>query len=130
MIGGTAIFGFGLWMWLYALLTDIANGQEVIDRAELIVFMMWVAPAIVVVVGSYIQSIGRKRWPVILVLIGSVGVLPFVALNAWFIFAYTGNTWGLRVVYTDLITVVVTMLISILNVAFDETPAAKIPTVA
>jgi hypothetical protein len=130
MIGGTAIFGFGLWMWLYALLRDIANGQEVIDRAELIVFMMWVAPAIVVVVGCYIQSIRRKQWPVILVLIGGVGVLPFVAENAWFIFAYTGNAWGLRVVYTDLITVVVTMLISILNVAFDETPAAKIPTVA
>jgi hypothetical protein len=120
MIDGTIVFVLGLWMWLHVLMTDVANGEKLIDRAALIVFMMWVAPAIIVLVGSYIQSIRRKRWSVVLVLIGCISVLPFVALNAWFTFGYSGDTWGLRAVYADLITVAVTMVVSMLNAALNE----------
>src|SRR5437868_15483580 len=89
MLGAAIVFGFGLWMWLHVILADAAHGARLIDRATLIVFMMWVAPVIVLMVGSYLQSIHRKGWSAILVLIGGVSALPFIALHAWFTFAYT-----------------------------------------
>jgi hypothetical protein len=52
--------------------------------------------------GSYLQSIRGKRWAVVLVLVGGIAALPFVALNAFFVFGYTADTWGLRAVYVEL----------------------------
>jgi hypothetical protein len=113
-------------MWLHVVLSDVAQGAKLIDRAALMVFLMWVVPPIVLMIGSYLQSIRSKRWAVVLVMIGGVSTLPFIALNAFFVFGYTGDRWGLRAVYVDLVTIAITMVVSMLNAALNEPTSPKL----
>jgi hypothetical protein len=125
-LGAAIILALGLWMWLHVILWDAARGANIIDRASLLVFLMWVAPPIVLMAGAYLQSIRGKRWAVVLVLIGGFAALPFVVVNAFFVFGYTADTWGLRAVYVDLVTIAATMVVSMLNTALSETTSRTI----
>jgi hypothetical protein len=119
-VAGAIALGLGLWMWLHIILFDVSHGAKIIDRASLIVFMMLVAPPVVLMTGTFLQTIWGKRWGVILVLLGGVAALPFIALNAYFAFGYTGDAWGLRAVYSDLLVLVITMIVSMVNLTLDE----------
>jgi ABC-type Fe3+ transport system permease subunit len=106
-------------MWLYILLID-ASVQIVETKVELsthlFVFMILVVPGMFVAVGSYLQTVHRKPWAVGLVLIGSVAALMFVGINAYIAFGYSGNKWGLRAVFTDLVAVASTLGVALINV--------------
>ncbi len=119
LAGGIVVFLLGLGMWLYILLAD-ASVQTVETELELsthlFAFMILVVPGLFVAVGSYLQTVHRKPWAVGLVVMGSVGALIFVGINAYFAFGYTGNKWGLRAVFTDLVVVAFTLGVALLNV--------------
>ncbi len=76
---------------------------------------MLVFPGVVVFIGSYLQASRRKRWAVVLVLVGGVFGVIFVGGNAGFLFIYIGDKRDQLLVLADLAAILITMGIAITN---------------
>jgi hypothetical protein len=81
-----------------------------------LVFIMMVLPGVVVFVGSYVQTIPRKVWGLVLVFIGDFGSLFLIVLNAGLAYTLVQDQWGQRAVLADFATVIFTMGTALVNV--------------
>ena len=102
-------------MWLYIVLLAWSTGFKSASD-DVVPFLILAAPGLVVVIGSCIQSIFNKLWALVLVFVGGVLTLFVTVPRAYFFFGYTGNVWGLRVVFADVFLLVVTATTSLIVV--------------
>jgi hypothetical protein len=118
LLGGILVLLLAFWMWLHILLLDWSNGFKP-DSGDIGPFLMFVGPGMVLAIGSLIQTIFHKLWAVPLVIVSALVNTGFTGVNMLFLFAYTGDKWGLRAVFADIFLVVITVTIALM-VAFPE----------
>lgn len=94
---------------------DISAGDVPTISGYGVLILILVLPAVVLLVGSLIQLVSRKKWPLIPILIGGMFSLLFVGGNAGFLFVYIGDKLGQFVVVADLFVIVVTMGVAIID---------------
>ncbi len=118
LIGGVSSAVLGLIILVRILMLDgkqSATGETTRLSTYALVILMLVFPGFVVLIGSYLQASRRKRWAVVLVLIGGVFGVIFVGGNAGFLFIYIGDKRGQLSVLADLAVILITMGIAITN---------------
>lgn len=106
---------FGVAIFLRILSIDVAAGTSWEVSSYFLAIVMFVVPAVVFFVGSYVQVVSSKRWAVGLVLIGGVFGLILVGANAGFAFLYIGDKWGQLAVLADLAVIMITIGLAIIN---------------
>jgi hypothetical protein len=116
LAGGIATALLGLSIYLHVVIKDASLGAKFEFPIDVFVFLMLVAPAMFVALGSYLQAIRRKHWGAALMLIGGVPNLFFVGVNARLAFVLGGDIWGQRVVFADLVVVTFTLAAAFINV--------------
>lgn len=94
---------------------DISAGNEPTISGYGVLILMLVFPAVVLFLGSVVQFVFQKKWALIPVLSGGAFNLIFVGGNAGFLFVYIGDKLGQFVVVADLLFVVMTMGVAIIN---------------
>src|SRR5436190_10322108 len=80
IIGGTATAALGVAIFLRIESVSVAAVTTADFASYMRVILMFVAPGVVVFVGSYLQAKQKKQWAFVLVLIAGVYNLSFVGL--------------------------------------------------
>jgi hypothetical protein len=123
LVAGIAVLFFGFGFWLDIWLWDMALGSKA-ERSEVVlIFSMLALPGLIVAIGSYLQTIYYKTWALVLVCVGGVGAAAFVGINVFFLYAYTGSTWGMRAVAADLCLIALVLPLAITNAILLKRPA-------
>ena|SRR5712691_2781742 len=115
LIGGiaTAVLGVAIFLRIHSI--GVAAGTSSDFRSNMFVILMFIAPALVVLVGSYLQGRYDKQWAFVLVFIGGIYNLSFLAGAGRFIFGYIGDSRGQFAVWTDLVILIVTLALAVIN---------------
>jgi len=121
LAGGIVILMLGFWLWLRLFLMDVSTRGRP-DSSDIVPFLMLVAPGFVVALGCYLQSIHRKPWAFGVALIGMLGTLIVMGINARFVFGYIGDHLGLRVVWADLLALGITFIAVCVQTLRDNPP--------
>jgi len=83
--------------------------------ADAFVFFLLAFPGFLVALGSFLQTIKYKQWGLMLVLLGALGVIYFIATSLAFLYMYTEDNWGQVAGATDLLLVSMTLLLGLIN---------------
>jgi hypothetical protein len=110
-ICGFAIFFLALWLW-WSLVQVPPNFGTKIELGDRQLCLMIVGPALCMAVGSFLQTVFRWLWPVVLVMLGSA-VAACLGGLVWFMFAFIGYRFPEVYVYLGLIPL--TALLSLAN---------------
>ena len=116
LLGGIGSVLLGVAILLRILSIDLAAGTSWEPSSYFLAVLMFVVPAVLFFVGSYVQVVSGKRWALGLVLIGGVFGLIFVGANAGFGFLYIGDKRGQLAVLADLGVIMITIGAAIVNV--------------
>ena len=105
---GISVFASAIWVsFRFSRLPGKSMAHEI-----LLFHLLMVAPGFVVALGCYLQTVHRKWWAILLVVLGSVCSLTFTLGIGRVVFIYVGDTWGLRAVWAGLGTLLVTFVTS------------------
>jgi hypothetical protein len=115
LIGAFTIFAVGLWISAHILALDRAGGNKWEWRDFLILFLYIIGPALLFIVGSYLQAVKLKRWPLVLVSIGGVATIILVGGIIMFFFVYIGDKTAQTVVFVDVGLVLLSGCAGIIN---------------
>lgn len=127
----TALVTLGIYAWLLTKGVSRPSAERSVDSYTVLVFLLLVVPAVLVSVGSYVQTIRRKPWAVAFVLIGGGCNAVVVSLFVGFLFGYTGNIWGQRAVLANGIAVGLTLVTALVNLALWATlPNQRLPVMS
>lgn len=114
LIGGIATALLGVAIFLRIRGIDVAAGTSPEFRTYILLILMFIAPSVVISVGSYLQGRYEKHWAFVLVFIGGICNLYFLGL-ARFAFLYIGDRAGQFVVWTALLTSTMTLGAGFIN---------------
>src|SRR6266508_1132061 len=104
---GTAALGVAIFLRIHSV--DVAAGTSSELTTYMLVILMFVAPGVVVLVGSYVQGRYDKQWAFVLVFIGGICNLAFVGGVGRWAFLYIADALGQFLVWTDLVLLIVTV---------------------
>ena len=107
--GGVGTALVGLIIWLHIFIFDMSHGAQFKLREDAPVFLMFVAPGILVAIGSYLQVRRRQGWAVAVILVGALLNIFFQGINARLVFVLSGDIWGQRAVLVDFALVIITI---------------------
>jgi hypothetical protein len=105
----------GIAMFLQILIPDASQegSTKFFDYVPLAALL--VVPPLFLLVASYIQLSQNKIWGIVVLLIAGLCSLVFVGLNMSFTFLYAGDKLGQFEVLADIIIVVTTLAVAVVN---------------
>ena len=126
LIAGICMALSGIAIWLHILGTYMAKGSE-FTLADVQVFLMFVAPGLLLAFGCFLQTRRRKEWAVLIVFIGAILNLWFTGVNAVIgFFGLThdmfGRTWVLVNFALGVITIISASINTIASTTSDRPP--------
>jgi hypothetical protein len=109
VISGLMVFLLWVSFWFRVFFIGWSHGNK-LDIPTVVIFLMFVAPGMLVAMGCYLQAVHCKRWAFGVALIGMLGMLVVIGVTAPIVYAYIGDPFGLRLIYSNLSALGITFI--------------------
>ena len=118
LCAGVGVFLLGAGLALHFRMSDCCPNRNRQVWADAFFFFLLVSPGFLVAWGSFLQTLRYKQWGLMFVLVGTLGVIHFIAPSVASLYVYREDNWGQVAGVTDLLLVSMTLLLGLINAIF------------
>jgi hypothetical protein len=116
LMGAVITLFLGIAMFLQIYVPDASRDPKVKFSGYIPLAALFIGPSLFVLVGSYVQLRHQKLWAMILLFVGGLWNLFFVAFFVGFTFLYAQDRTGQIEVVADLVVVISTLGLALGNI--------------